>query len=576
MKAPRRLRPLLAAPLVLASTLTLQAAPTGAQRPLPQTGGPRERPPAGATMRELPPFAPATPAPLTLPPVSNAAAPAGPASGLRFRVNAFRFEGNTVFSAEALALLTAPYAGQALTSEDLARLQQELTRHYIDHGYLNSGAVIPDQQINDGIVTIRLIEGSLTDIDISGNRRLREAYIAGRLRRGAGPPLNVGALQEQLQILLSGPFLARINAELSPGDAPGEAKLTARVEEKRGYDLSLGTNNDITPSLGEIRGVLQAALYSPTGLGDVLATELGYAEGSREAGLNYTVPLNHAGTSLDLYADWSNGEVVEERLAGLNIEGETTSFGARLSHTLRETARERLGLALGFDSRHSTTSLLGRGFAFSPGVETDGDTQVNVLRFAQDWSLRSDRQVIALRSTFSIGLDVFGATHNPHNIPDGQFVAWLGQAQWARRLPWRASQLVFRLDGQWAEDPLLPLEQFSVGGGRTVRGYAKNLLVRDHGFATSLELRVPIWKHASGRSLLEFAPFVDAGGAWFKDREAPAPEIIPALGFGLRSDPLPQVHAELYWGHAFEDIAGKGDSPQEDGIYFTLSVLPFR
>lgn len=574
MKRPSRLRPLTLVTLLIAGMPPVDAAQSGAQRPLPSTVAPRERPPAGATMRDLPAYAPTSPAPLALPPqVPDASAPA---SGLRFRVSAYRFEGNTVFSAEELATVAAPFAGREISSEDLALLQQALTRHYVEHGYLTSGAIVPDQQVSDGNVTIRLVEGSLTRIEVDGNRRLREAYIASRLRRGAGPPLNVGALQEQLQLLLAGPFLSRINAELSPGDAPGEAVLTARVQEKRPYDLSLGVNNDITPSLGEVRGVLQGALYSPAGLGDILSTELGYAEGSREAGLNYVVPVNTLGTSLEVFADWSNGEVVEERLAGLDIEGETTSFGARVSHALRETARERLGLALGFDSRHSTTSLLGRGFAFSPGVERDGDTQVSVLRFAQDWSRRGARQVIAVRSTFSIGLDVLGATHNPHNVPDGQFVAWLGQVQWARRLPWRDSQLVYRLDGQWAEDPLLPLEQFSVGGGRTVRGYAKNLLVRDHGFATSLELRIPLWKHASGRSLLEFAPFVDAGGAWFKDREAPAPEVIPALGFGLRSDPLPQVHAELYWGHAFEDIVGKGDSPQEDGIYFTLSVLPFR
>jgi len=199
-----------------------------------------------------------------------------------------------------------------------------------------------------------------------------------------------------------------------------------------------------------------------------------------------------------------------------------------------------------------------------------------VLRFAQFWTRRSPTQVFAARSTFSLGLDTLGATRNGGKLPDGRFVAWLGQAQWARRLPWLHSQLVFRLDGQWAADPLLPLEQFSVGGGRTVRGYARNVLVRDHGFATSLELRVPIWRDGNGRTLLEFAPFVDAGGAWFKDREGPAPNVIPAIGFGFRTDPHPKVHAELYWGHALEDIPGAGDSPQEDGIYFALTADIFR
>ncbi len=537
----------------------------------------RGNPGLGTTSPGLPNSKPETLAPSLLPALAPGNAAEGTlAAGLKFFAREYHFSGNTVFTAEELAALATPYANREVTSEDLANLRQALTLHYVEHGYVNSGAVIPDQQITNGVVEISLIEGRLTAIEVAGNRRLRASYLSDRLRRGAGPPLNVAELQAQLQILLSGPFVSRINGELAPGEHPGEAILTARIEEKRPYSLSVGVNNDLTPSLGEVRGVLQAAAYSPTGLGDILSTELAYADGAREAQLGYSIPVNSRGTSLDVFGDWSKGEVVEERLSGLNIEGETTSVGARLNHALHESAREQLGLSLGFDARHSTTSLLGRGFAFSPGVEPDGDSQVSVLRCIQNWSLRGPSQVFAIRSTLSLGIDALDATRNSGKGPDGKFVAWLGQAQWARRLPWLKSQLVFRLDGQWAADPLLPLEQFAVGGGRTVRGYAKNVLVRDHGFATSLELRVPLLRNSAGLSVLEFAPFVDAGGAWFNGREGPAPEVIPAIGFGLRSDPHPKVHAELYWGHALKDIPGAGDSPQEDGIYFTLVADVFR
>ncbi len=527
-------------------------------------GLPNTPPVDATTPLQSPPFAPGTDESNSL------------AAGLKFFAREYHFSGNTIFSSEELAAVAAPYAKREVTNEDLANLRQALTRFYVERGYLNSGAVIPDQQIAGGTVEISIIEGRLTAIEVAGNHHLRASYVSDRLRRGAGPPLNVGELQEQLQILLSGPFVARINGELAPGEHPGEAVLTARIEEKRPYSLNLGVNNDLTPSLGEVRGVLQAAAYSPTGLGDILSTELGYADGSKEAQIGYAIPLNTRGTTLEIFGDWSQGEVVEERLSALEIEGETTSVGARLSHALRESAREQLGLSVGFDSRHSTTSLLGRGFAFSPGVEVDGDSQVNVLRFAQNWTRRSPLEVLAVRSTFSLGLDVLGATRNSAQQPDGRFVAWLGQAQWVRRLPWRNSQLVFRLDGQWAADPLLTLEQFAVGGGRTVRGYAKNVLVRDHGFATSLELRVPVLRNGSGSTLLEFAPFIDAGGAWFNDRAGPAPAVIPAVGFGFRADPHPKIHAELYWGHALKDIPGAGDSPQEDGIYFALTADVFR
>jgi len=509
-------------------------------------------------------------------PPAAPSAPPTPASGIAFFAREYRFEGNTIFTQAELAAVAAPFAGRDVTNADLAALRRALTLHYVERGYVNSGATIPDQAVADGVVVVRIVEGTLERIDVSGTRRLRPQYVESRLRAAAGPPLNVAVLQDQIQLLLSGPFVARFNGELAPGSAPGAATLHAKIEEKSPYSVVFGVNNDLTPTLGDVRGLLQGALLNPLGVGDVASAELAYADGSREAQVGYLLPLGLPRTSLEAFADWSKGEVVDERLRDLAIEGETTTLGARVNHLLRETAREQLGLAFGFDSRQSTTSLLGRGFAFSPGVEADGDSRVSVLRFVQHWTRRDPLQVFAVRSTFSVGLDAFGATRNVGALPDGRFVAWLGQAQWARRLPWRSSQLVFRLDGQYAADPLLPLEQFSIGGGRTVRGYARNVLVRDHGFATSLEWRVPVWRARDGRSLLELAPFVDAGGAWFEDRAGPAPDVIPALGLGLRSNPLRGTHAELYWGHALKEIPGAGDSPQEDGIYFALSADLFR
>lgn len=513
-----------------------------------------------------PPLSVPTPAETTVAPL---------AAGLRVFVREYRLSGNTVFSDDALAGVTAPFAGREIGAEDLTALRLALTRFYVERGYINSGAVIPDQDLVDGVVRVEIVEGRLTDVELSGNRRLGAAYLDGRLRLGAGPPLNVAALQEQFQILLAGPFIRRINGEISPGARPGEALLRARVEERSPWVLGFGLDNDITPTLGELRGVLHAAALSPTRSGDILSLDLAYGEGLRDAQVDYSLPLSPRGTTLQLFGDWSQGEIVEELLTGLDIEGETTSVGFRLDHPLLLSSHERLALSVGLDSRQSKTSLLGRGFAFSPGVEPSGDSQVTVVRVAQDWNHRSATQVVALRSTFSIGVDALGATRNPRGQPDGRFLAWLGQAQWARRLPWADSQVIFRLDGQYAADPLLPLEQFSVGGGRTVRGYGKNLLVRDHGFATSLELRVPVLRTEAGYSLLEIAPFVDAGGAWFEDRESPSPSIVPALGIGLRSNPHPKLRAELYWGHALKDVPGEGDSPQESGLYFSLAANIF-
>src|SRR5207248_2408577 len=106
----------------------------------------------------------------------------------------------------------------------------------------------------------------------------------------------------------------------------------------------------------------------------------------------------------------------------------------------------------------------------------DGETAVSVIRFGQEWVFRTQREVIAVRSNFHFGVQALDATENG-TARDGRFFAWLGQAQYVRRLDQRGTQVMLRGDAQWTSDQLLSLEQLAIGGINTVRGYRENLLV---------------------------------------------------------------------------------------------------
>lgn len=509
------------------------------------------------------------------PPLQPTAAPASPGVARRVLIRGVHVTGSTVFSETDLAPLTDPYRDRYVNAEDLEALRQALTQFYIDRGYINSGAVIPDQRVTDGLVEMRIVEGRLTEIGVTGTDWLEPGFLADRLALSAGPPLNVNELTERLQILLQHPSVERINAQIEPGDRPGEARLHTVVDEAPPYRFSIGTDTDLSPSLGEARGFVRGQLFSPLGRGDVLTAEVALAEGLEDYFIDYAMPLTAHDLTFNVYYERTDSEVVEEPLSELALEGESWTLAFRLSQPVYRTARDQLTLAAGMDLRESRSYLLGVGFPLASGIEDDGRSRVTVLRFIQDWLGRSEQQVLAARSTFSLGIDAFDATINPGDIPDGQFFAWLGQLQWARRLGETGNQLVFRLQGQLTSDPLLPLEQYPVGGLWSVRGYRTNQLVRDQGFASSLELRIPVLSREDGAPLLQVVPFVDAGGAWFKgDGETPDPKTITSAGLGLRFDPHRQVHAELYWGNAFQgdELIGPDDSIQDAGWSFLLTA----
>ncbi len=126
---------------------------------------------------------------------------------------------------------------------------------------------------------------------------------------------------------------------------------------------------------------------------------------------------------------------------------------------------------------------------------------------------------------------------------------------------------------QLSNHPLLPLEQFSMGGRNTVRGYRENQLVRDNGLSGSLELRIPVLRKLLPLPLgqLEVAPFFDVGRAW-NDRGNEGPKTLSSLGLGLRYQIPDRVLAQVYWGGRLHDLPDRGNDIQDSGWHIEVRI----
>lgn len=481
----------------------------------------------------------------------------------RVVVRQFELTGNTVFSAEELATVTTPYIDRALTAEELQEVRRQLTLYYVERGYLNSGAVIPDQPVADGVVQIRIIEGRLSAVEVIGNSYLRTAYFQDRLRPQADAPLNVQELQDRLQLLQQNPLIEQLQAELAPGVQPGEGVLQLGVRESRPYEIGLAVANNNPPSVGATRAYLYGLDRNLTGVGDSLGLSYGHSLESSTADWRvfYTRPLNARDTTVQVWAEQNETSVIEDRFDTLDITSTLQTYGLSLTHPLYRTPQQTLSFGMNLERRHSESSYLGGiPLPFTSNEEDNGQATVALMRFTQEWLDRQMDQVIAARSTFSFGFDVFGATVNAYE-PDGQFVAWLGQFQWARRFGEQDYQVIFKAILQLADDPLLPMEKCALGGLETVRGYPENTLVRDDCFITSLEFRVPMYQlpltgvsRGPSEGQIQLAAFVDYGWAKNKGEFDLEPNSIYSAGVGIRWDPSAKIHAALYWGYPFQEV----------------------
>jgi hemolysin activation/secretion protein len=526
-------------------------------------------------------FRPPTAPPGTLLPPAPLAPKAGPFPAVRVFVREIRITGSTVFSAEELAKVTAPYLNRELTSEDLEALRTVLTLLYVNNGYVNSGAILPDQTIAEGVVTFQIVEGGLTAIEVKGNRWFRSSYFQKRFYLDAGPPLNLNALQQRLQLLLEDPRIQRLNAELKPGLRQGEAILEVRVEERTPYRLSFDYNNHQSPSVGEHLGIVTAEHQNLTGNGDTLTARYGRSKGlDALLDFKYSIPLTAHDTTLSYQYRQNTFTVIEQPFQDLGIDSRSDIYTIALRQPVYRTLNSEIALELIGERLSHETSLLGRRFSLEPGAR-NGRTAVAALRLGQEWVYRTASQVIAARSRFSFGINALGATINKRGVPDGKFFAWLGQFQWVRRLGVLDSYVIFRSDVQMSNDPLLSIEQISVGGRFSVRGYRENTMLRDKALITSLETRVPLIQNAFGLDYVELAQFVDFGRGWSSEQKTPDPQDISSVGVGIRLGltslwPVrlrPQF--EMYWGHRLRTVDKPGTRLQDHGIHlqFILGVF---
>jgi hemolysin activation/secretion protein len=534
--------------------------------PFPQPRPLPELPPADELLKPSPPT---TPVPEIAP---------GDDSVTLF-VEGFTVVGSTVFTAEELATVLQPFTKRSLTLTELLQARSAITQLYINAGYVTSGAFIPPQEPKDGIVTIQVIEGSVTEIQISGNRRLRPGYLQSRLGLGTKTPFNINRLVERLRLLKLNPLIENITAELSAGVQPGTSILTVQVTEADTFKIDLSADNYYqTTSVGTWERQIELKEANLLGFGDGLNISYINSEGSNQVIADYTIPINPHDGTLNFNYQFASNWVVEAPFDELGINTEANYLNLTYRQPIIQTLTEELALSLigSYETSRSVflENILGEPIPFpTVGADANGRITVTALRFAQDWTIRGNNELFFLRSQFNVGLDLFNSTINA-TPPDGRFFSWQGQFQWVKLL---AEDTLFLLRGQaqLASDALLPMEQIGIGGWSTVRGYPYQFALTDNGVIANAELRLPIYRNVGIDGLLSGIVFFDIGAGWNIEQENPDPSTLIGVGIGLQWQMGDRLQARIDWGIPLVSRPFKGDSLQDNGVYFSIRYSLF-
>jgi hemolysin activation/secretion protein len=457
-----------------------------------------------------------------------------------FSVWEYRVSGNTLLPQTDIEKLLYPHLGEHKGMPAVEEARQGLEARYRDAGYPTVLVDIPEQDVSNGVVRLKVTEGRVDRLRITGARY----YANGRIRAQlpaltAGEVPHLPTLQEELGRFNQRSADRSVTPVTRAGRKPGTVEFELQVKDRLPVHASLELDNRYTLDTSKLR----------------LNASLGYAnlwQRDHSLTLNYQIspddtdqvrvlvgtyllrPL-HSRKVFAFYGVDSNSDVAT--VGDINVIGNGQTFGARAILPLGGKAWSD-SVVLGVDYKNFNDTV---GF----GAEIDTQplrTVIDYFNFsvAYNASRRSDSATTAYGTAINFGVRGLGNTRR--EFEDKRFKAQpdyfylSGNVEHTRQVAdW---QLYVSGAAQLTHQPLISNEQFSMGGLNSVRGYLEAEQLADYGATARLELRSPrlLPKLTQAVQQLEAFLFYDWAGAQILD---PLPDQssrfqLASTGFGVR------------------------------------------
>jgi hemolysin activation/secretion protein len=486
--------------------------------------------------------------------------------------------GNTVLTPEAIASILQPLQGKAITLEQVKAAAEAITQIYISNGYITSAAQFDPsdpQSVVNGIAQIKAIEGQIERVDIVGTTQTNPDYVRSRVELGISKPFNANAVEDQLRLLKADPLFKKVTSSLKPSTEAGKSLLVVQVEEAKQFGGSVSFDNYSPVAVGSERMGVGLTYRNLTGLGDLLSASYyrSTTGGSNLYDFSYSIPVNPMNGTVAIRYAPNNYRITDPDFAAFNIRGASSLYDIVYRQPLIRNPREEFALSLGFAHQTGQTFLFENlATPFGIGPDANGVSTTSVFRFGQDYTLRDNDGAWSMRSQFNLGTGLFNATYV--TTPNAGFFSWTGQAQRVQVLGSDAL-LIASFDSQLAANPLLPSQQFTIGGGQSLRGFRQNARSGDNGIRFSLETRsVAMRDQETNRAILQITPFIDLGAIWNHGNN-PTPSssqnFLAAGGLGLMIEPIERFLIRIDAAIPFVNLQGRGNNLQDAAIYFSTS-----
>ncbi len=413
----------------------------------------------------------------------------------RFDIVRFEVEGNTLFSPQTIDNLLAPFLGHARNFGTVQKASVALEDAYHKRGFDVVQVVLPEQELNNGVVRLKVVEVHISKVTVQGNKIFDNANIRRSLPGlREGEPPNVHDISASLKLANENPS-KKIVLNLQSADKEGEVNAIVNVTDEKDWNLGLNVDNSGNAQTGATHVGVTYKKTNMWGLDHVASLQ--YTTSAEKPGkihiygVGYHIPLYSLTDSIDFFGSYSDVDSgnVSAGLLNLQVSGRGTVFGLRYNHNLPRLKNLDASLLYGIDYRAYKNDVQ------LTGIQLGKDVTVHPLNFtfASVWTLPSAQANFSATGiqNFQGGIHGSAADFNHARMGASANYSLLRFGAAYYRMLAADWQMRLNVNGQFTNDRLIPGEQFGAGGAGSVRGFLERELSDDSGILANAEIYTP-------------------------------------------------------------------------------------
>ncbi len=519
-------------------------------------------------------------------PGSNASLGAPEEEVATIQLQELLISGVTVFEPSVLEEKFTPWIGQEVTFQDLLRIASEVTELYKQNGYVTTRAIVPPQEVRNGVVRIQVIEGKISDLVIRGNKHVKDGFIQARLTQKEGEVFHLKTLEQDIVSLNGSSLMDSVRATLKPGDQNGTSILELDVKDHFPIHLHLNFDNQGREQIGLYRRGATLIHENFFGFGDTLAVNVNKASGLISAFGQYRAPLGSKGFALNTSYGYSQVDfaiqepvykVVSDPLPreilvsdDIDVRGETHRYSGGMEFPILESKRE------------------GQYWKINGDVSA---TWVDTMIYVENVPLSKypPYEPLDFVQTLSSGINIseqdrWGRTGARLSMTNG--IGWLGGNTAFLKLNGDVTRVhnlghgligILRAQTQLSPGRLPGIEQMQLGGANSVRGFREGQLIADNGYFLSGEVRFPlIFLPKKFRAGWQGLIFAEHGAVFINGPDdhpdaSGIPGFLTSYGLGLRGQLSKHLQARV----DFAMVGGPQREQPDIRTHFSLNSVLF-